>query len=69
MVSLSIHTDTAAWYVEIFSRRVHMFGGVEIYINGPCFDPTDTITCTFGSGDKTIEVTGMHLKLPTIARN
>ena len=50
--------DTAAWHVEIFSRRVHIFGGVEIYVNGPCFKPTDTITCTFGSGDKTIDVTG-----------
>ena len=35
-----------------------MFGGVEIYANGPCFSPTDTITCTFGTGDKTIAVTG-----------
>ena len=35
-----------------------MFGGVEIYVNGPCFSPTDTIICAFGTGDKTIEVTG-----------
>ena len=35
-----------------------MFGGVEIYVNGPCLNPTDTITCAFGNGDKTIEVTG-----------
>ena len=35
-----------------------MFGGVEIYVNGPCFTPADTITCAFGTGDKTIEVTG-----------